>query len=174
MENNFSPKNYKNYRIIFAEEKYPILHEILKKYGLEDLDEKALDSTSEGDPIPSPSMTILNAVTNIVEGTLQPKDVPGLLKTSLNLSDKDANSLSNDMKTKLVVICKKVSLEEDRGDLAENRIHNKPEETPNEIPVPETSGKRKINANNPPGMSEAEKIKKIPRSGPDNYRESIE
>lgn len=176
-KNNFS----KNYKIIFTKDKYPILAEIIKRYKLEALDEKsfkALLDTKGGAPLqeaPSPSITILNAVNNIVAGSLLIKNAPELLKKTLNLSDKDASSLADDVRDKLVAICKKVSREEP-VELPKNGMLNGDEgteKTIGKIAVPETSNKKEVSTNKLPQTAGMEETKKPMNAEPDKYRESI-
>ena len=176
MENNNSPKDYK---IIFTEDKYPVIYEILKKYGLDQLDAKALENLDKKNPISPPSIVILNAVTDLVEGTLKTNDVPGLLKDSLGLSDKNASSLSEDIKARLVTICKKVTKEnlekEEKIAKPTSEIHDdKTSKKINENTASERPNKRKGNIGKQPVITEMQNIKKPAREGPDNYREPIE
>ncbi|MEK7540788.1 MAG: hypothetical protein AAB529_00895 [Patescibacteria group bacterium] len=167
LENNISTKKYK---IIFTDDKFPILYEILKKYDLENLDEKSLENLDEKNIISSPSITLLEIVNDVTEGSLDIKNIPKLLKNELNFSDKDADALSEDIKTKLIPICKKVSIENLATAIPAKPINetsnitNKSIIEEEEVIPPPKKNKNEKNTINP---------KKNPKDS-DSYREPIE
>lgn len=188
MENNPSKK----YNIVFSEEKYLILGEILKKHGLEDLDERAFE-LDEKNLIPSPSIVILNAVSDIAEGFLLDKNLPELLKGTLNLTEQASALLSEDIKTKLIPICKKVLLDTDNispqsyktspriANVEENAKAMENAVVPEKMApkIPPKISKKTVKA--PALEEEKTKIPKNPitqqslrQRGPDSYREPIE
>jgi len=172
MENNNLSKNY---RIIFTEDKFPILDEVIKKYGLEGLDKKALILSNNEKPSPSPTLAILSIINSVVEGKLQTKDIPGFLEEALGLSKKDSSSLSEDIKTKLISICKKVTLEElakqkATEDVPEKRLENTAYQLATEGATKKLANKKTLGQDD---VAEKDQIKKTPRVEPDNYREPI-
>jgi len=167
MENNTQSKKYK---IIFIKDKFPVLNEIIKKYGLDGLDEKSLsvlDDTDEEKRTASPSVLILNIVNDVIDDIIQTKDVPGLLKLSLNLSDKSATLMSKDIETKLVSICKKISVE----DLLKNDDINRSQT--NNI-IKEVIPNKKNTNNDASENLVIEGIERSQKKESDKYRESIE
>jgi len=149
--------NQKNKKIVFSGDTAPIISEILKKYGLEEVDEDILGKIEQGKPCLLGG-DILDIVIEIAQGKILKKDLVFSLQKRLDIPKEKAKKLAKDVEKKLLVLVKKVPEEETKTP-EKTLVSKKPQivEKPSIVKKPKTPLKKR----------------RAPEE-PDVYRETIE
>lgn len=164
--------NNQNKKIVFLGDTALIISEILKKYGLEEIDEDILGKIEQGKPCLSGG-DILDIVIEITQGKILEKNLVSSLQERLDIPKEKAKKIAKDVEKKLLILVKKVPEKE-------KKISEKPS-APIRI-KPEISPEKPFIAKKPPIVEkpfivekpEKPLEKQKPSEEPDVYREPIE
>lgn len=168
-------------KLIFQENMGEILSNILQGYKLDETDDEVFKKMEDDKPLFGE--IIMDAIRDLLFGKIQEKDLSALLQKNLNIPQNIAENLTNDVKTKIIPLIKKVPDEEPEEIMPNTPIVStvlpkiKPPmgvaevlEKNKQIPTPKKPMSTVIQEEKKDRPTQ--KIKQA--SGPDNYREPIE
>ena len=101
-----------NTKIIYPEETSLVIAEIIKKYGLKGINEDFFEGFEKDEPWVITETVFVNLITNIAEGKTLIQEVPSSLQKNLNISEDTAKKITEEIKTKIISLVKKVPKEE--------------------------------------------------------------
>ncbi|MDO8486099.1 MAG: hypothetical protein Q7S77_00130 [Candidatus Staskawiczbacteria bacterium] len=93
-----------NQKIYFPENTVEIISEVIRKYGLEETDEE-LDEKLFGENLALPNgRIVLDIAMKVAQGKISQSEMPSMIQEQLKITPKIAEDMSNDIKTKLVLM----------------------------------------------------------------------
>jgi HD superfamily phosphohydrolase len=174
MPNNQQGKIYFNPDDIFSK-----ISNILEKNGLHETPIVAALKESK-----SSTEIILQLTNNFISAKISEKDFSAFLQKQLDIDKETAQNILKDLKEKIIPLAEKVVPEEKKIGTTETEEEKttitpqKPTTGEKQIktipPIIKTIGKKAKPAESVLEEQKIPEIKKISRTGPDNYRESIE